>query len=166
MESQIIDGDRVRLEDILGVRMAERRLVGRVMAYWHDRCDGRPMPRFADIDGEDMGEDWDNCFVIDARQEFSVPATVHLGRALQGLSGNLVSTRIKVVLDVLSLVECKIEEVRRLGGPVLADAEFPISDDERLLTRGVFLPLGEDDDEIGYILGAANGKLAPSVPGM
>ncbi|MGF1455474.1 MAG: hypothetical protein ACFB6R_08880 [Alphaproteobacteria bacterium] len=155
-----------RLEDILGVRMAERRLVGRVMAYWHDRCDGGVMPRFEAIDGAAMGSDWDHCFLIDVRPQFAAPATVHLGAALQRLSGVLISRRMRVVIDVLTLVQVKIDEVCRIAGPVLVEAEFPVSDHERLLTRGVFLPIGEDDDEIAFILGAANGKLAPSVPGM
>ncbi len=156
-----------RLEDILETRRPERRLVGRILTYWHDMRGDRPIPTVTDIEGEGLGEDWAYCFLIDVRPSFSVPAMVYMGAVIQQFAGILISGRINVILDVMDVAQRKITLARAERAPVLVEEEFPFSDTERLLTRAVFLPLsGEKDDHVSFVLGAANGKVAPQVPGL
>ncbi len=159
-------GAEISLEDILETRVPERRLVGRVLAYWNGQRGERLMPSICDIEGDGLGRDWDHCFIIDVRPQFRAPSTVHLGTELQRLSGALVDRRVNAILEILLLTSRKITEVREVCGPVLAQDEFPLNGQERMLARGVFLPLGEDTQTVTFVLGAANGKIVPAIPGL
>ncbi len=160
----------LRLEEILETQVPERRLVGRVLSYWDHRRGERAMPHVEEIQGADLGADWDNCFVIDARPGFSVPAVVFMGASIQSLCGILFSGRLTAMLDFLDVAQRNLSLVQTRQAPVVIQDEFPFSQSERLLARAVLAPLSrreDDDPETGadpvtFVLGAANGKIALS----
>ncbi len=160
-------GHTQRLEDILELRMPERRLVGRVLAYWQDKRRDRAMPAPEDMVGMELGRDWAHCILMSlggpSGSDETDPTILHMGMVIQGLCGVLVGGRLHVVLEMLDLAERKVRLVERDCRPVLLDEDFPISAEERLVARAVILPLGTQDSTVTHILAAANGKTVPAL---
>ncbi len=138
---------------------AERRLNQRVYRHW---CECRRPDRFpapAEISAATIGEDWDSCFILDARGDHGYPKFEYLGRRLAKFSGVFLSGRRDWTRTVLDKATEQVAKVLSSGGPVLCDDELTLFDGRRLLFRSVLLPLSVDGAAITHLLGAANGKL-------
>jgi hypothetical protein len=138
---------------------AERRLNQRVYGRWSEHCQPGRFPAPGDIRAEDLGEDWDSCFILDARGDHGYPKFAYLGRRLAKFSGVFLSGRQDWNRTVLDKATEQVAQVLKSGGPVLCDDELTLYDGRRLLFRSVLLPLSADGIAITHLLGAANGKL-------
>jgi hypothetical protein len=138
---------------------AERRLNQRVFSHWEDKrpSDGFPSP--GDIRAEELGDDWENCYILDAGGDHGYPKFDYLGRQLARFSGVFLSGRKDWNQTVLDKATEQVSKVLRTRGPVLCDDELTLFDGRRLLFRSVLLPLSADGSSITHLLGAANGKL-------
>lgn len=138
---------------------AERRLSLRVQQYWLDRCIGARFPRLTEIDGRDLGEDWENCFLLDAQSQHPFPMFSYLGPELAKYSGVLLSGSRdwqSTLLDKVTTGVGKVIESRR---PVTFEEELTRYDGARIRFRSVMLPISDDQVEITHVFGAANGRL-------
>lgn len=138
---------------------AERRLNRRVFSYWEEKSTEAGLPKPTDIKGEDLGEDWGSCFILDARSDHGYPKFDYLGRELARFSGVFLSGRHDWNRTVLDKATEQVAKVLKTGGPVLCDDELTLFDGRRLLFRSVLLPLSSDGVAITHLLGAANGKI-------
>ena len=144
----------------LPVDFAERRLNRRIYAYW-DALRGRSkFPSPLDVNGAELGEDWQNCFVLDISANFGFSKFDFLGGELAKFSGVFLSGRNDWTSTVLDKATGHVAKVLKTEGPVLCDDELVLFDGRVLLFRSVLLPLSRDGERITHLLGAANGKLA------
>ena len=141
---------------------AERRLNRRVFSYWESkRMQGRhPAPQ--EIRAEELGTDWQYCFVLDISTNYGFAKFDYLGAELAKFSGVFLSGRHDWTQTVLDKATGQVARVVKSGGPVLCDDELKLFDGRQLLFRSVLLPLSRDGQVISHILGAANGKLSPA----
>jgi hypothetical protein len=137
----------------------ERRLNQRVFQYWQDHRPPGGFPAPADICAEALEEDWESCFILDARGDHGYPKFDYLGRRLAKFSGVFLSGRTDWNRTVLDKATEQVAKTLSTKGPVLCDDELTLFDGRRLLFRSVLLPLSADGATITHLLGAANGKL-------
>lgn len=139
---------------------AERRLNQRIYALWCERRPRGGFPSPSEIRPEEIGEDWDSCFLLDARGDHGYPKFDYLGRRLAKFSGVFLSGRNDWNRTVLDKATEQVAKVLATNGPVLCDDELTLYDGRRLLFRSVLLPLSATaSTTITHLLGAANGKL-------
>ena len=141
------------------MRAVERRLSQRVFFHWLVKCGARDFARLQDIEPQDLGVDWDWCFVIDVERSIDFPFFNHLGTELSRFSNVLLSGRSDWTHTVLDKATEKFREALADRGPILVEDELQLYDGRRLLFRSIMLPLSDDQRNINYLLGAANGKL-------
>ena len=151
---------RFEKSDELPGDFTERRLNRRVFDYWRKKCDGEALPCLSKIEGSELGADWDNCFVIDAREQLDYANYVYLGANLAPFSNVYLSGKTEWMRTVLDKATDQVPLALESGQPVLCDDELKLFDGRRLLFRTVVLPLSEDGQAITHMLGAANGRVA------
>ena len=147
------------VRSLLKYDSTERRLVGRMLAYWHILCQGRPFPRLGDIDPLAIGEDWRWAFLLDTDGYRDFPNFRYLGPDLAKYSGIYLAGRDELNTTLLDMATHKLERVFKEGCPLLLEDEVTRFDGAQLMFRAVLLPLSDDGEQINYVLGAANGKV-------
>jgi len=152
--SDFIEGNELPLD------LAERRLNRRVYNYWESKRATQAFPRPADIVPEELGEDWQSCFILDISSCVGFLKFEFLGPELAKFSGVFLSGRYDWASTVLDKATGQVAKVVSSGGPVFCDDELTLFDGQRLLFRSVLLPLSADQSATTHILGAANGVLA------
>ena len=138
---------------------SERRLANRLLSYWEGKRRGRTFPALADIREGEIAELWPWCFVLDVKESQSFPYFQYLGRELGRYSGVFLSGERDWTLTLLDKATAGFAEVLKRRAPVLIESEIVRYDKKKLLFRTVLLPLSDDQANIDYVLGAANGKL-------
>ncbi len=163
MDAEVMDRSGPRLsepvEELLSYETDERRLVGRLLAYWHSMCDGRAFPSLKDIDADAVGKDWRWAFIIEAGDYRAFPNFRYLGPELAKYSGVFLEGRDSFTSTLLDVATHKLDCVYREGCPLLMEDVVTRFDGQRLMFRAVLLPLSDDGETIDFVLGAANGKL-------
>jgi hypothetical protein len=149
---------RTGLDGMLRGELADRRLVGRVLAYWHERCGERRMPRFADIDAEALGHDWRWSIVLDVTRGAEAPEIIYFGRELLRV-WKMVSAGPGNAAMVLDRAQAQLRLAVSTCRPALFDGDMPLGSGSRALFRSVLLPLSDDDERVECIIGAANGTI-------
>jgi len=147
------------VRDLLEFEAAERRLVGRLLAYWHKLCDGRSFPSLRDIDPETVGSDWRWSFLLETSDHREFPNFVYLGPDLARYSGVFLAGQDTFTNTLLDVATHKVDRVYRDGCPLLMEDVVTRFDGQRLMFRAVLLPLSDDGSSINYVLGAANGRM-------
>lgn len=137
---------------------AERRLVGRLLGYWHTLCEGRTFPSLKDIDPERVGDDWRWSFILETGDHRDFPNFRYLGPELAKFSGIFLAGQDDFTTTLLDVATHKLDRVFREGCPLLMEDVVTRYDGQRLMYRAVLLPLSDDGENINYVLGAANGR--------
>ncbi len=150
------------IERLLACQATERRLVGRMLAYWHLLCQGRSYPRLKDLDVEAIGDDWRWAFILDTESHRDFPNFRYLGPALAKYSGIFLAGEDAFTSTLLDVATHKLDCVFRDGSPLLLEDVVTRFDGRRLMFRAVLLPLSDDGKHINFVLGAANGRLEDS----
>jgi len=161
------EGLSTTLVDLLKAGLPERRLAGRLLAYWHVIAEDRTFPSWQDVSIERIGDDWKQCFLLDYSQTehasgIAPPRLAHLGEDLLPLLGALVGGDTGWSDAMLEKFRRKIDRVLREQAPLLIEDGLARADGSTLLFRGVLLPLTATAGRIEHILGAVNGKLEPA----
>lgn len=138
---------------------SERRLARRLLAYWQERRGDREFPALGDIDPEAIGDMWPSCFVLDAVSNREFPYFRYLGSDLLKYSGIFLSGETDWALTLLDKAVGNFREALETRVPILIEDELTRYDGSRLLFRSVLLPLSDDQANVNYLLGAANGIL-------
>jgi len=162
MSSEVLDRTGPRIEgpvkDLLTFKSAERRLVGRLLTYWHSLCEGRSFPRLQDLDPEYIGDDWRWSFILKTGDHRDFPNFAYLGPEIAKYSGIFLTGQDTFTNTLLDVATHKLERVFREGCPLLMEDIVTCYDGQRLMFRAVLLPLSDDGHSINYVLGAANGR--------
>ena len=140
----------------------ERRLVRRLMRYWHEQRGLHPMPEENDIDPDTLGDDWAHCFLLQARdvantqdynftylgenivRAYSDAAIDGSNEQLIGPNANRLSTHFHRVLDSRA--------------PLIDEGEFTTLKGRRVMYRQCLMPLGTDGGVVA-IFGGMNYKI-------
>lgn len=148
----------------------ERRLILRVLDYWHHIRGERSLPSPDDINPAVFGEDWHDCFLMDLTQDSTEPRFRYVGRNLlndshlpqdwAGPSGQALSECPDETLLARSAEY--ISRVLAKNVPISLGDEF--TEGKSLVKfRSILLPLSSDGTNITTLLGAANCLRVPAV---
>ncbi len=147
------------VDQLLKFASEERRLVGRMLAYWHHLCEGRSFPALVDVDPVQIGNDWRWSFILDTKSYNDIPNFSYIGPDIAKYSGVYLSGKDAFTTTLLDLATHRLARVYSEGCPLLIEDDVVRFDGKRLLFRAVLLPLSDDGETINFVLGAANGKL-------
>ena len=140
----------------------ERRITLRLMAYWEKIRQGRDMPSENDIDPDDIGDLWDNCFLIQIRDlEKSDYNYTYLGTAIiEAYRGNLTED---YPAELIALNANKLDghfrEVIINKHPVIHEGEFTNLSGSLVKYRQCLLPLSHDLTNVDAIFGGMRFKI-------
>lgn len=125
--------------------------------YWRKLCDGRPFPLEEELDPDDLGESWDDCFLIQLRDIEHVQHYnyTYLGsNILHAYESGQLQTHVPGLASVnaLHLAE-EFLNVMKHGQPYFYEDEHRINPLQMVRFRQCLLPLGNHEGKIASILG-------------
>ncbi len=147
---------QIMLKDT-SVRLKERRLTRRIQRTWKAGPNGR-LPSWRDIQGLDLGTDWDNCFTVDLRLSGGVPYFIYLGDALCQFSNHYLSGGSDWEESLLVSATKKMDEAALNRVPVSYSDVLRLPDRKNVVYRSVLLPLADNGVDVTHIFGAVNGR--------
>lgn len=133
------------------------------MEYWNDRRGVRGMPEENDFDPDDLGADWDFCFLLQSRD---VANTVDYNFTYLG--AQIVRAYFDVALDEFNQIlvgpnanrlSDVFKRVIATQAPVYDEGEFTNLHARRVMYRQCALPLGNPDKGVEAIFGGMNYKI-------
>lgn len=160
MEKVPAQTERINFEQEMPPEI-ERRLVLRLLGHWRALCGNRKLPAVSDIDPAAIPDLWPHSFLLDVDGVESDPVFRALGDAIDKYSdGTLVGKRVSdAPADALpGIALAYVGEVLEKGVPVSRGGEFFKPGGTRVLYRSILLPVGENENTVGCILGAANSR--------
>lgn len=136
---------------------SERRRGKKLYEYWQQLCDGRAFPLEEDLDPDELGELWDDCFLIQLRDIEHVEHYnyTYLGSNILNAyeSGQLLSHVPGLAsLSALHLAD-EFRNVMESGQPYFFEDEHRINAQQVVKFRQCLLPLGNHEGKIASILG-------------
>ena len=142
----------------------ERRLGLRLLRYWQEKRGLRVLPIENDIDPEELGKDWDFCFLLQSRDVANIEDYnfTYLGSKIMKAyfdKGIDEHNQFMVGPNAFRLSK-HFTQVLETNAPVLDEGEFETVQGRRVLYRQVLLPLGSMDKGIEAIFGGMNYKIA------
>ena len=141
----------------------ERRLGVRLLRYWQEKRGMRPMALENDLDPEELGDDWDYCFLLQARDVANIQDYnfTYLGRKIMNAYFDKAideHNQFMVGPNAFRL-SGHFSRVLESKAPVMDEGEFETLHGRRVLYRQVLLPLGEEEEGVQAIFGAMNYKI-------
>ena len=158
MENIPTGTERIPLEQEMPLGI-ERRLVLRLLGHWRSLCGDRKMPAISDIDPAAIPDMWPHSFVLDVEKTEGGYVFRALGDQIdKNIAGSLIGMRVTdAPTDALpGMALSYIGEVLEKGVPISRGGEFFKPNGTRVLFRSVLLPMGDTENTINGILGAAN----------
>lgn len=140
-----------------------KRLTDRVLAYWEKQRGSRAMPVENDLDPEEIGADWEYCFLLQARDVANVEDynfTYLGGRILRAYFDKSIDEHNQFMVGPNAFrLSNFFQRVLDTAAPVYDAGEFATLQDRRVLYRQILLPLGAPDKGVEAIFGAMNYKI-------
>lgn len=141
----------------------ERRLSLRLLRYWQEKRGLRVLPIENDIDPEELGQDWDYCFLLQSRDVANVEDYnfTYLGtKIMKAYFDKSIDEHNQFMVGPNAFRLSKyFAQVLETKEPVLDEGEFETVHGRRVLYRQVLLPLGNLDKGIEAIFGGMNYKI-------
>jgi hypothetical protein len=141
----------------------ERRLGLRLLRYWQEKRGMRSMPIENDLDPEELGADWDFCFLLQARDVANIQDYnfTYLGsKIMKAYFDKAIDEHNQFMVGPNAFRLSKhFAQVLSSKAPVLDEGEFDTLHGRKVLYRQVLLPLGAKDNEVEAIFGAMNYKI-------
>jgi hypothetical protein len=138
---------------------SERRLVLRLLAYWRDLQREQEYPSCAAIDPDKISDMWRNSFVLETVGNENDPLFRTFGDEIAGYCGvNLIGKHVSET-PPNTLAAKAVEyfgEVLEKGTPISRGGEFTKDNGTLVLYRSILLPMSDDGETIGGLLGGAN----------
>ncbi len=123
----------------------------------------RAMPIENDIDPEELGEDWDFCFLLQSRDVANVQDYnfTYLGsKIMKAYFDKAIDAHNQFMVGPNAFRLSKhFGKVLETSAPVLDEGEFETLHGHRVLYRQVLLPLGAPDKPVEAIFGGMNYKI-------
>ncbi|MBX9727190.1 MAG: PAS domain-containing protein [Rickettsiales bacterium] len=141
----------------------ERRLGLRLLRYWQEKRGLRVLPIENDIDPEELGQDWDYCFLLQSRDVANIEDYnfTYLGnKIMKAYFDKRIDEHNQFMVGPNAFRLSKhFTQVLDTKQPVLDEGEFETLHGRRVLYRQVLLPLGDLDKGIEAIFGGMNYKI-------
>lgn len=141
----------------------ERRLGLRLLRYWQEKRGLRVLPIENDIDPEELGQDWDYCFLLQSRDVANIEDYnfTYLGnKIMKAYFDKRIDEHNQFMVGPNAFRLSKhFTQVLATKQPVLDEGEFETLQGRRVLYRQVLLPLGNLDKGIEAIFGGMNYKI-------
>jgi hypothetical protein len=141
----------------------ERRLGLRLLRYWQEKRGLRVLPLENDIDPEELGADWDFCFLLQSRDVANIEDYnfTYLGnKIMKAYFDKRIDEHNQFMVGPNAFRLSKhFMQVLETKQPVLDEGEFVTVQGRRVLYRQVLLPLGSLDKGIEAIFGGMNYKI-------
>ncbi len=136
----------------------ERRLVLRVLDYWGYLRAARRFPAMAEVNPEDLADDWQHCVLVDTTGSPESWTFRHIGSGF-GIPGSQTMSGVKWAdwdrSTFLGLTTSYIGKVLERRVPVSISGE--VDEGEYVFHyRSILLPLSDDGHHVSGVLGAAN----------
>ncbi|MEM9014411.1 MAG: hypothetical protein AAGB02_04815 [Pseudomonadota bacterium] len=155
--------DITNLFDVSAAPAADRRITRRLIDVWARTARGL-FPSWTDLQGADLGEDWDWIFTIDVEKSIGFPYFIFLGDQLAKLSDVYLSGSTDWTVSLLDKATGDIFAAVAQESACFRDDVLTLCDGRRLLIRSVTAPLADDGEKITHVVGAVSGRLAPVEP--
>ena len=158
MEKLPAGTERIQLEQEMPPEI-ERRLVLRLLGHWRTLCGDRKRPAFSDIDPTAIPDLWPHSFLLEIDETEGGHVFRAVGDKIDKYTiGSLTGMRVTdAPTDALpGIALAYIDEVLKKGVPISRGGEFYKPNGTKVLFRSVLLPIGENENAICGILGAAN----------
>ena len=141
----------------------ERRLGLRLLRYWQEKRGTRSYPTETEIDPEELGEDWDFCFLLQSRDVANVQDYnfTYLGqKIMRAYFDKSIDEHNQFMVGPNAYrLSNYFSKVLATEMPVLDDGEFATLQGHRVLFRQVLLPLGAPGKGVEAIFGGMNYKI-------
>lgn len=141
----------------------ERRLGLRLLRYWQEKCGERRMPEENDIDPDELGEDWDYCFLLQSRDVTNVQDYnfTYLGPKIMGAYfDKAIDEHNQFMIGPNAYrLSTHFDQVIATQAPVLDEGELFTLHGRKVLYRQILLPLGTAEAGVQAIFGAMNYKV-------
>jgi hypothetical protein len=144
---------------------AERRVTVRAYAYWASLLAGREFPSARDLDPGDIEEFRDTSLLLDFSVDPQNPTLLYVGPKLRDDAGvQLTSMRPSDVpgRSLISRLTDHYLEIIANRAPVGFEAEFTNARGQRILYRGILMPLSDDGQTINFLFGVLSWKTVGS----
>lgn len=137
----------------------QHRIHDRLVSYWQQLCQGRPMPSEADVVLGDLGDIWPSCFLVSV--EDNIFSYDFLGAAIviaygDSIGGKEITEKL-VYPHPPSLVNT-FKQVVHSGNPAMDESEFVNSKGVTVKYRSCVLPLADATGKISFLLGGMKWK--------
>ncbi len=141
----------------------ERRLSLRLLRYWHEKRGSRQLPIENDIDPEELGADWEFCFLLQSRDVANIEDYnfTYLGeKIMKAYFDKAIDEHNQFMVGPNAFrLSSHFSRVLETNAPVLDEGEFETVHGRRVLYRQVLLPLGAPGKGIEAIFGGMNYKI-------
>lgn len=130
----------------------ERRLSQQLVLHWNTwRDDGMPFPSHAAFNPEDLGNLWNDCLLVQIKQEGKsfTHQYLHIGENIPGMLGD--SETITSTLNLVDNLAGYYKDVVDDGKVAFRENEFTNSAGEPVKFRLILLPMG-DNKRVDHIL--------------
>jgi hypothetical protein len=135
----------------------------RLLRYWQEKRGLRVLPLENDIDPEELGADWDFCFLLQSRDVANIEDYnfTYLGnKIMKAYFDKRIDEHNQFMVGPNAFRLSKhFMQVLETKQPVLDEGEFVTVQGRRVLYRQVLLPLGSLDKGIEAIFGGMNYKI-------
>ncbi|MBN8543840.1 MAG: PAS domain-containing protein [Alphaproteobacteria bacterium] len=140
----------------------ERRLTQRLYRYWQEKSAGRPFPAENDIDPDELGADWENCFLVQVRDIVNVTDynyTFLGANIMEAYRGNLKDQHNEFMVGPNAhKVSKSFGRVLTTRAPVMEEGELVTLSGHMIKYRQCMLPLGTADGVVEAVFGGLSFK--------
>ncbi|MEM7569967.1 MAG: hypothetical protein AAF337_09235 [Pseudomonadota bacterium] len=146
----------------------ERRMNIRAFDYWESLLDGRDFPSVGDLDPEAIAPFREHSLLIDFTGGYEKPVLRYVGshlRAEASLANREIDPNEVPSGTLLSRLTNHYLEILANRAPIGFEAEYENDSEERVLYRGILLPLSDDGTTINFIYGVTSWKIEDILPG-
>lgn len=136
---------------------SERRRGMQLYDYWERLCEGRPFPLEDELDPDELGEIWNDCFLIQLRDIEQVQHYnyTYLGaNILHAYESGQLQAHVPGLASVNALhLATEFRDVMDNGTPYFFEDDHRINPQQVVKFRQCLLPLGNHEGKIASILG-------------
>jgi len=140
----------------------ERRMNIRAFDYWESLLDGRDFPAVGDLDPEVIAPFREHSLLIDFTAGYDAPVMRYIGAHLReeaSLIAEDIDPNDVPAGTLLSRLTSHYLEILANRAPIGFEAEFQNETGQRVLYRGILLPLSDDGTTINFIYGVLSWKI-------
>lgn len=146
----------------------ERRMNIRAFDYWEALLGDRDFPSVGDLDPEAIAPFREHSLLLDFTNGYEAPVLRYVGshlRAEASLANREIDPNDVPSGTLLSRLTNHYLEILANRAPIGFEAEYESASSERILYRGILLPLSDDGTTINFIYGVVSWKVEDILPG-